>query len=390
MQISVSTLQKRVPDLFRRQADTVIELPYSGPPVLACGAWLKNTVCMTRGNEAYVSQLIGDLDSVETRLMLDTAVARLCEELDVQPEIVVHDLHPDFYSTLFAQHYAAQRDLPIVAVQHHHAHIAALCAEHHISEAVLGLALDGVGLGTDNTPWGGELLCVEGADFQRLGHLATLAMPGGDRAAREPWRMAAAVLFQLGRGDEIVQRFPNQSGASTVATMLQRNLNCPATSSTGRLFDAVAGLLGVNEIQSFEAEAAIQLQELAQRHGLTAPLEEGWQINENGVLDFLPLLAVLADCPRVNNGAGYGAALFHATLAAGLAEWVERAARQHNIAYVALGGGCFHNEILLRTLSERLVVQGLQVLTGRQMQPNDSAISLGQAWVALQSAKQGI
>jgi hydrogenase maturation protein HypF len=380
----------RLPRNRKRRLDKTIALPFSGPSILACGAWLKNSVCVTRGNEAHVSQLIGDLDSSEARQMLDDTVARLCGELDVQPEIVVHDLHPDFYSTRFAQNFAAQHDLPVIAVQHHHAHIAAICAEHHIGEAVLGLALDGVGLGSDNTPWGGELLRVEGAGFERLGHLAPLHLPGGDRAAREPWRMAAAVLFQLGRGDEIAQRFPNQPGAQTVAVMLQRNLNCPTTSSTGRLFDAATGLLGVNEIQAFEAQAAILLQESAQRHGQVAPLDDGFQIDENGVLDFLPLLTVLADCPKENNGAGYGAALFHATLAAGLVEWVERAARQHNIAAVALGGGCFHNDILLRTLSDRLAAQGLRVLTARQMQPNDSAISLGQAWVALQSVKQGI
>lgn len=367
--------------------DTVITLPCAGLPVLACGAWLKNTVCVTRGNAAHVSRLIGDLDSAEARQMLDATVARLCAELDVQPEIVAHDLHPDFYSTQFALAYAAQNDLPTVAVQHHHAHIAAICAEHHIGEAVLGLALDGVGLGTDNTPWGGELLRAEGAGFERLGHLAPLHLPGGDRAAQEPWRMAAAVLFRLGRGDEIAQRFPDQAGAQTVATMLQRNLNCPITSSTGRLFDAAAGLLGVSEVQAFEAQAAIQLQELAQRHGQVAPLEGGFQIDAKGVLDFSPLLALLADCPKENNGAGYGAALFHATLTAGLAEWVVRAARQHNIARVALGGGCFHNAILLRTLSDELAAQGLHVLTAQQMQPNDSAISLGQAWVALASLR---
>lgn len=366
--------------------DTVIELPRTGPSVLACGAWLKNTVCVTRGDEAHVSQLIGDLDSAEARLMLDATVARLCMELDVQPEIVAHDLHPDFYSTLFAQTYAAQRGLPVVTVQHHHAHIAAICAEHHIAEAVLGLALDGVGLGTDNTPWGGELLRVEGANFQRLGYLAPLAMPGGDRAAREPWRMAAAVLFRLKRGDEIAPRFSNQPGAQTVAAMLQRGLNCPATSSMGRLFDAAAGLLGVSEKQFFEAQAAVRLQELAQHHGQSAPLGEGYRIAENSppaqniVLDFLPLLAALADC----RNAGYGAALFHATLAAGLSEWVERAAHRHNITCIALGGGCFHNEVLLHALLDGLVSRGLRVLTAQRMQPNDSAISLGQAWVAAQ------
>jgi len=366
--------------------DTVIALPYAVPSALACGAWLKNTVCVTRGSEAHVSQLIGDLDSAEARQMLDATVARLCNSLDVQPEIVAHDLHPDFYSTQFAQNFAAQRGLPVIAVQHHHAHIAAVCAEHHIEEAVLGLALDGVGLGTDGTPWGGELLRVTGAEFERLGHLAPLRLPGGDRAAREPWRMAAALLFELGRGDEIAQRFPSQPAAATVATMLQRNLNCPITSSAGRLFDAAAGLLGVNEVQAFEAQAAILLQELAQRHGPVAPLENGWHHAEHGALDFSPLLAALADC----HDAVFGAALFHATFAAGLAEWLERAAHQHHIPQVLLGGGCFYNDILLRTLSDVLAARGLRVLTAQRMQPGDTAISLGQAWVALQSVKQGI
>ena len=366
--------------------DKTIALPFAGPAVLACGAWLKNTVCVTRGNEAHVSQLIGDLDSAEARQMLDDTVARLCDSLDVQPEIVAHDLHPDFYSTQFAQNFAAQRGLPVIAVQHHHAHIAAICSEHHTGDAVLGLALDGVGLGTDNTPWGGEMLRTEGPEFERLGHLAPLRLPGGDRAARETWRMAAAVLFQLGRGDEIESRFPKQPGAQTVATMLQRNLNCPITTSAGRLFDAAAGLLGVNEVQSFEAQAAVQLQELAQRHGETAPLAGGWRIDDAGVLDFAPLLEALADC-RLKE---HGAALFHTTLVAGLADWVERAAHRHNIADVALGGGCFFNDILLRTLSDRLAAQGLRVLKARRMQPGDTAISLGQAWVALQSVKQRI
>lgn len=348
--------------------------------MLACGAWLKNTVCVTRGDRAHVSQLVGDLDSADACLMLEQTIARLCAELDVQPEIVAHDLHPDFFSSRYAQSYAEQHGLPVVAVQHHHAHIAAICAEHHVDEPALGLALDGVGLGTDGTPWGGELLRVDGADFERLGHLAPLAMPGGDRAAREPWRMAAAAMFCMGRGGEIARRFANQPGAATVETMLQRNLNSPATSSMGRLFDAVAGLLGVCEVQEFEAQAAIRLQQLAEGHGLAAPLDNGYRIGADGVLDFAPLLTQLADCRDV----GYGAALFHATLAAGMADWVQRAAANQGIERVAFGGGCFHNAVLSRTLTDRLAAAGLQVLTAQRMGPNDSAISLGQAWVAMQ------
>jgi len=370
---------------WKRCLNNPVILPANSPPVLACGAWLKNTICITHGNEAHVSPLIGNLDNADARLMLEQSVGRLCAELDVQPEVVAHDLHADFYSTFFALRYAAQHGLPVIAVQHHHAHIAAICAEHGLSRPVLGLALDGVGLGTDNAPWGGELLRVDGARFQRLGHLAPLAMPGGDRAATEPWRMAAAVLFQLGRGAEIAQRYPEQPAAQTVATILQRKLNCPNTSSMGRLFDAAAGLLRVNNIQTFEAQAAIQLQELAQAYGHIAPLAAGYKITGNRLLDFSPLLAVLCDC----NDASYGAALFHATIAAGLTDWVERSAGTQHITDIALGGGCFHNDFLLRALSEKLTSKGLRVLTAQKMQPDDSAISLGQAWVALQALQQG-
>ncbi len=368
-----------------RLSDFVL-LPFAGPSVLACGAWLKNTVCVTHNDKAYVSELIGDLDSIDARLLLDQTVADMCKIFDVKPEIIAHDLHPDFYSTQFALSYAAQRGLPTIAVQHHHAHISAICAEHRINETVLGLALDGVGLGMDGTPWGGELLKVAGADFQRLGHLAMIAMPGGDRAAREPWRMAAAVLFLLGRGGEIAPRFPRQPGAQTVLAMLQRGLNCPMTSSMGRLFDAAAALLGVSEIQTLEAQAAVRLQELAQRHGPVAPLADGYSIDTGGVLDFLPLLSVMADC----RDAEYGAALFHATIAAGLAEWAVSTADLYGITHVALGGGCFYNAILSRSLSDRLGARGLNVLRAARMKPDDSAISLGQAWVAMQSINKGI
>jgi hydrogenase maturation protein HypF len=349
-------------------------------PVLACGAWLKNTVCVVHKNRAQVSPLIGDLASIEARRMLDETVTQMCEGVPIA--IVAHDLHPDFYSTQVALAFAAQRGIAALAVQHHHAHIAAVCAEHGYFQPVLGLALDGVGLGTDGTPWGGELLKVEGAHFQRMGHLAHIGLPGGDRAAREPWRMAAAVLFQLGRGSEIVSRFPGQPAALTVTAMLQRNLNCTMTSSMGRLFDAAAGLLAVNEIQDFEAQAALLLQELAREHGETPPLPGGYYLSATGVLNFLPLLSVLADC----RDAAYGAALFHSTISAGLAVWAERACSESKIDHIVLGGGCFYNDILLGNLTDRLNRAGLHVLSTNQ--PGDSLISLGQAWIALQVIKQ--
>ena len=386
---SVMRWQGKAPTFVRRARGYTprrIKLPFTGPPILACGAWLKNTVCFTRGDEAFVSQHIGDLDHAGMRQMLDETVAYLSDILDVQPQAVAHDLHPDFYSTHFAQAYAAQRNLPLIAVQHHHAHIAAICAEHRIADPVLGLALDGVGLGTDGSAWGGELLQVDGADCQRLGHLVPLGLPGGDRAAREPWRMAASALFDMNRADEIVRRFPQQAGTAMVTDMLQRQLNCDATSSMGRWFDAAAGLLGVSEIQGYEGQAAMLLEGLAERHGKVDPLALGYTLTAQDDLDLHPLLAALADC----KDAAYGAALFHATLAEGLCAWVLRAAGRSGISHVALGGGCFLNNIVTQALTDSLTAHGLNVLTAQQLPPNDGGISFGQASIALQRITQGV
>ncbi len=363
---------------------STITLPKSGPAVLACGAWLKNTICLTQGNKAYISPLIGDLDTANSRHTLDKTVQYMCQTLNIQPEIVTHDLHPDFYSTQFAYAFAEQNNIPTVAVQHHHAHIAAICAEHAVMHSVLGLALDGVGLGTDGTSWGGEFLLVDGANFQRIGHLATLALPGGDRAAREPWRMAAAVLAKLNRSQEIIQRFANQPAAEMVSLMLLTGVNCPLTSSMGRLFDAAAGILGIDLIQTHEAQAAIHLQQLAEQHGCVTALTDGYLITQENILDFSPLLAALIVLHDKNYEIAYGAALFHATLAVGLADWIKKLSNKLNLTQIALGGGCFHNELLLKLISERLILEPLQTLTAQQLLPDDSAIAVGQAWVGMQ------
>jgi hydrogenase maturation protein HypF len=314
---------------------------------------------------------------------LEASVQQLLAQATGPIDAVAHDLHPDFFSTQLALRLAHEHGVQAIAVQHHHAHIAAICAEHHVTEPVLGLALDGVGLGTDGGAWGGELLRVVGTQCERMGHLAPLSMPGGDRAAREPWRMAAAVLFDLHRGEEIAQRFPAQAGAVTVHEMLQKKLNCATTTSMGRLFDAAAGLLKVSEIQSHEGQAAMLLEGLAESHGKVAALAEGYTITHDGILNFQPLLAALADCKN----AAYGAALFHATLAEGLSAWVQRAAMQSSIRQVALGGGCFLNDVLSQALAENLSVHGLRVLSAQQLPPNDGSISFGQASIALQQLR---
>jgi len=230
------------------------------PTVLACGAWLKNRACLLRGDQVIWSQVHGDLGEADNCLALEASVNQLITRYGPEISAIAHDLHPDFFSTRLAQTVAAQLDVPAIAVQHHHAHIGAVMAEFGVAGPVVGLALDGVGLGLDGAAWGGELLWLDGADWQRLGHLQPLALAGGDTAAREPWRMAAAVLHALGRQAEIAPRFAASAGAAaaqTVQVMLERNLNCPSTTGAGRWFDAAAGVLGISVRQSVEAEAQL-------------------------------------------------------------------------------------------------------------------------------------
>jgi hydrogenase maturation protein HypF len=308
-------------------------------------------------------------------------VAHLVSILDVEPTAVAHDLHPDFFSTRLAARLAAQWQVPLQAVQHHHAHIAAIVAEHRVAGPVLGLALDGVGLGTDGTAWGGELLRVDGAQCNRLGRLRPLRLPGGDRAAREPWRMAAAALAAAGQGNRIVTRFADEPGASTVASLLERKLNAPETSSLGRWFDAVAGLLDVRRRMAFEGQAAMLLEGLAETHGPVAPDRSLFALNDANELDLLPLALHVADL----DDPAYAAALFHATLAAALAEWATRAAKQGGLSVVACGGGCLLNAIIALNLRQAFDAAGLRMLEARAVPPNDGGLALGQAWVALQA-----
>lgn len=358
-----------------------IKLPQAGPSILAVGGWFKNTLCVTRGDEAFVSQHVGDLDNAAACGFFEETVAHLLQILEVEPTAVAHDLHPDFHSTRFAARFAAERGIPAIGVQHHHAHIAAVCAEHGIDTPVLGLALDGVGLGSDGTAWGGELLRVDGRHCERLGHLMPLALPGGDAAAREPWRMTAAALHLLGQDEAIAARFADEPAAATVMQMLQRKINCPTTSSAGRYFDAAAGLLGVRRRNAFEGQAAMLLEGLAARHGPTTPLANGWRIGADGVLDLRPLLRALA--APAPDASALMAACFHATLAAALLDWIGQARQKSGLATVVGAGGCFLNRILSATLREGLPAQGLRFVEARALPPNDGGLSLGQAWVAL-------
>ena len=348
----------------------VIPLPHAVPSVLAVGPFLKNTICVTRGAEAFVSTIHGDLGTPDAIAAFEASVEALVQELGVRPVRVAHDLHPDFHSTRYAQ----ALDLPQVAVQHHHAHAAAITAEHGYDGPVIGLSLDGYGLGPNNESWGGEMLLADGPRFQRLGHLALLAQPGGDKAAVEPWRMAASALHRLGRGDEIAGRFAAMPAAAMLGQILDKGLNSPLTSSAGRLFDAACGLLGLHLVSQFEGQAPMALEAL-----VTLPETDpaGWTIT-NGVLDLLPLLERLAAC----TDAAKGANLFHGTLIAAMTQWTLEAVDKTGIRTITLGGGCFLNRVLTGGLRELLEKKGLRVLTAAKVSPGDAGLSLGQAWIA--------
>ena len=361
----------------RGAAPRAVALARATAPVLGVGAHYKATACVTRGAEAFLSSHVGDLDLASTRRALDTAVAQLLDLTQVRPVAVAHDLHPDFHSTRLAEALAGEWDVPLVGVQHHHAHVAAVLAEHRFEGPALGLALDGIGFGTDGTPWGGELLQVEGAVSVRLGHLRRLPLVGGDRAAREPWRMAAAALAALGRGEEIARRFAAQPAAALVAQALARGGGAVQTSSLGRWFDAGAGLLGLKATTSFEGQAAMLLEGLAARARPGSDLPR-CPVGADGELDLRPIVAPLADA----TDPAQAAADFHAALALALADWVAAAAAASGIDVVACGGGCFMNEVLSRRLRAELDARGVTMLEAVAVPPNDGAVSLGQCWVA--------
>lgn len=358
------------------------------PTVLACGAWLKNAACLLVNGAPVWSAVHGDLSDPAACAALETSVQRLLAEHGAPIAAVAHDLHPDFFSTQLAVQLAASLGVPAIGVQHHHAHIAAVVAEHGLAEPVIGLALDGVGLGTDGQAWGGELLWVDGAQWQRLGHLLPLALPGGDRAAREPWRMAASALHALGRGGQITTRFAPHVGeavAAGVQQILAKSLNCPTTSSAGRWFDAAAGALAFSVRQADEAQAAIALETAAARwlaqHPHTTP-QPSAVIDAQNRLDLRGLMPALFDADAT--GADAAAAGFHLALADALAAWATRAARERGCRDVCLGGGCFFNRILRERVTERLQAADLRVHRPLEKGCGDAGLAIGQAWVAAQ------
>ena len=370
---SVVTMIAGAPAFLRRARGFIpepIELAQDGPDVLALGAHLKATVTVTRGREAFVSTHIGRLTDRATIAFHEETIARMLDMLDVRPEIVACDLHPDLITTRRAE----ATGLPLFRAQHHAAHIAAIAAEHRIEGQLLGAALDGYGYGDDGGSWGGELMLVDGGAWRRVGHLAPTPLPGGDHAARAPWRMGVAMLAQLGRGEEAPRRFPRQRMAADVAR-LAASAGVATTTSLGRMFDAAAAILGVRLEQSYEGQAAMELEAFCRK---PRALPRGYAIS-GGVLDMSPLFAALLDAELL---AKEGSDLFHGTLIEGLASWIAGAAYQLGQTRVALGGGCLLNAPLANGLCRRLRELGIAPLLARRIPSNDGGLSLGQAFLA--------
>ena len=375
---SVMAVIDHAPAFLRRARGFVpepIDLGSEGPSVIAVGGHLKATVTVTRGREAFVSQHIGDLDDAESIRFFEETIRHLTSILDITPEVAACDLHPDFFST----RYAEETNLPLIRVQHHAAHIAAIAAEHGICEPILGVALDGYGMGEDGGAWGGELILLDGATWKRLGHLAPLALPGGDRAAREAWRMGVAALASIGRLDLAATLFPAAPPAAKIAESLRRGTS-PQTTSMGRLFDAAAALSGVCLEQRYEGQAAMAFEALVE----TPRRMEGSFRLTQGVIDFSPLLSFLA---TERPGPREAAEFFHGALIEGCADWIEAAAEASAVRRVALGGGCFMNCILAEGLSDSLRARGLAPLLARSLPCNDGGLSLGQAAFARVAVK---
>ena len=354
-------------------------------PVLACGAELKNTFCLAKEHRAFVSQHIGDLENAETLCSFTEGIAHFTRLFDVIPQVVAYDLHPEYLSTK----YALDLDgVDLVGVQHHHAHIASCLADNGADGPVIGVAFDGTGYGTDGTIWGGEFLVTDLAAFSRAGHLATVPMPGGAAAIRQPWRMAAAYLGQLAVGRDaaslpVAQR--NAARWEAVVSMARRGINAPLTSSAGRLFDAAAALLGVRDEISYEGQAAIELEQLAdpgEPGAYAAAIAPGAGPGEPFRASGPDLIgAVLADL-----AAGVArevvAARFHNGLAALIEDGCVLLREQHGLDTVALSGGVFQNLLLLGATVSRLEARGFTVITHSRVPCNDGGISLGQAVVA--------
>ncbi|MBN1308978.1 MAG: carbamoyltransferase HypF, partial [Chitinispirillaceae bacterium] len=380
---SVCAVYGRRVQLLRRSrgfAPAPVNLPWRVEGVAATGAELKTCFALGKGSKAILSQHIGDLKNSETLEFFEEAYGRLCTLLRVTPRIVAHDLHPDYLSTLFAR----ETGLPLLAVQHHHAHVASCCAEHGINRKVIGVVLDGTGLGTDDALWGSEFLITDMHGFERAAHLRYVGMPGGDRAAVEPWRMAASYLYDC-FGEEcfavcndLVCGIPDNRLAN-IAEALRKGINCPRTSSAGRLFDAVASLCGLCNESTFEAEAAMRLEAVCGDPLRVTPYP--WSCSD-GLIDLRETVARIGDDRRNNIGVDEIATRFHATIISVITDTCSWLREAGGIDGVVLSGGCFQNRYIFEAAVQRLQEKKITVYTHHLVPCNDGGIALGQLAVA--------
>lgn len=362
-----------------------IFLHQEAPSILAVGGELKNTVCLTRGKHAFLSQHIGDLENLESYKFFEEAIAHLQNILEIKPEAIAYDLHPDYFSTKWA---LQQKDVPLVGVQHHHAHITSCMAENHLEGSVIGLAMDGTGYGTDGNVWGGEVLVAQYSSFERAAHFEYVPMPGGAAAIHEPWRMGVSYLAHHFGHDFLKMKLPflstmERPKLDLLLRMLDRKVNSPLTSSCGRLFDAVAALVGIRQKVNYEAQAAIELEmaigsspdEASYRFDL-AEDHDGWIIGTH------PLFDALVHDLASNTPVGVISARFHNGLIDILVRLADLLRQRTGLNRICLSGGTFNNAYLIERLPRRLEENGFEVHIQREVPCGDGGLSLGQAAVA--------
>lgn len=351
-------------------------------PILACGGDLKNVFSLAWNNTIYTGPLIGNLENADAFRLFTRSIENCKKKLGIEPEIVAVDKHPGYFSS----RYGSELDLPLIEVQHHHAHIASVMAEHGLEGKVIGLALDGTGYGDDGSIWGGEILLADYSRFSRMGYFKPLLLPGGDAAIREPWRIAAGILFGLFRERmfDIHPKFIENIGLKKIQhiiNLIKADINCPLSSGAGRLFDGVASILNVLHENTFEGQAPIKLEEIAN------PLEEGLfehNIEENGEINFVPMLRQLISWASENKSISEASARFHNTIALALVKSCKKIRKESN--RVVLAGGVFQNKFLLKRLVPLLEKNNFEVILPNQVPINDSGLSIGQAVIAIQCA----
>jgi hydrogenase maturation protein HypF len=359
-----------------------IELPFPAPPLLACGAELKSTFCLAKGSRAWVGHHIGDLKSWETLRSFRDGIPHFEALFGVSPEVLVHDLHPDYLSTGYA---LAREGVALIGVQHHHAHLAAVMSEHGERGPVIGAIYDGAGLGSDGTIWGGELLAGDLERVERVGHLHAVRLPGGDAAVGEPWRMACAWMVAALDGDAsppaTIAGRVDPARWEQVAELAQTGTASPVTTSVGRLFDAVAAICGLRMTVRDEGRAAMELEAVAaeSEHGAyPLPLIDGDVLR----LDARETIGEIVADVAAGSSAAVVSARFHNALADATVAALVRLAQRRGLEAAVLSGGVFQNRLLLARTTQGLARAGLRVLTARALPLNDGAISYGQAAVA--------